>query len=262
MNKINIVLLGMVFLCQACAQSGEAKKEGIELSGTTIKERIKVPNGFYRQKTDERSFGHYLQNLKLLPDGAKVIYFNGIRKPNQKHHVAVIEMDVGTRDLQQCADAIMRLYAEFRFSKKNYDKIAFNFVSDGKPRYYLDYAKNDTSYKVFRKYMNYVFSYANTRSLYYQLKKVEDIRNMETGDVFIQTGNPYGHAVIVVDMAYNPDTGEKIFLLAQSYMPAQSIHVLANHGNKQLSPWYKMDEDEINTPEWTFNKEDLRRFKK
>ena len=45
---------------------------------------------------------------------------------------------------------------------------------------------------------------------------------MQIGDVLIQGGSP-GHAVIVVDMAENPATGEKLYLLAQSYMPAQDI---------------------------------------
>jgi hypothetical protein len=78
--------------------------------------------------------------------------------------------------------------------------------------------------------------------------------------VFIQKKNPYGHAVIVVDMAENNE-GSKIYLLAQSYMPAQSIHILKNMGDSGLSPWYKISADnEIITPEWTFLKGDLRRF--
>ena len=52
------------------------------------------------------------------------------------------------------------------------------------------------------------------------------IENIEIGDVFIQGGFP-GHAIIVVDLAEN-EVGEKCFLVAQSYMPAQEIHVLKN----------------------------------
>jgi hypothetical protein len=91
------------------------------------------------------------------------------------------------------------------------------------------------------------------------MKKVA-VEDMQIGDVFIQEGNPYGHAVIVVDMAKNHDTGEKIFMVAQSFMPAQSIHILKNT-NKNDSPWYPLNFGEkLRLPSWTFNKNDLRRF--
>jgi hypothetical protein len=56
--------------------------------------------------------------------------------------------------------------------------------------------------------------------------------------------------------------GKKVYLLAQSYMPAQEIHVLRNFNNSQLSPWYELREGggEIRTPEWDFTSRDLKRF--
>jgi len=57
------------------------------------------------------------------------------------------------------------------------------------------------------------------------------------------------------------NAGNKIFLLAQSYMPAQDIHVLNNPSNKNLSPWYEAnDETIIETPEYTFTKDELKRW--
>ena len=97
-----------------------------------------------------------------------------------------------------------------------------------------------------------------TASLSKQLR-TQDIINVEQGDVLIRGGFP-GHAVIVMDIAIN-DTGNKIFLLAQSYMPAQDIHVLNNPSNKNLSPWYEVnDETIIETPEYTFTKYELKRW--
>jgi hypothetical protein len=50
-----------------------------------------------------------------------------------------------------------------------------------------------------------------------------------------------------------------VFLLAQGYMPAQSVHVLKNPAS--ASPWYALDFGaELRTPEWTFRRTDLRRF--
>jgi len=83
---------------------------------------------------------------------------------------------------------------------------------------------------------------------------------MEIGDVFIVGGSP-GHAIIVVDAAAN-EMGDKIFLLAQSYMPAQQTHILLNPSDKEISPWYRLrDGEQLITPEWTFAWDDLRRFK-
>lgn len=53
---------------------------------------------------------------------------------------------------------------------------------------------------------------------------------------------------------------QKMFLLAQSYMPAQEIQLLKNPSNSN-SPWYSISDNGIlNTPEWTFNNGDLKQF--
>jgi len=221
---------------------------------------IPVPAGFERINYEPESFGFYLRNFDLDSDNT-VYYYNGDKKYSQTYHFAVMEMDIGSRDLQQCADAVMRLRAEYLYGQKQYDKIHFNFLSDGKPRYYVDYAGNDRSYSKFRKYMDYIFSYANTASLKKEMENIP-FGEMQIGDVFIQIGSPYGHSVIVVDMAQNPKTGEIIFMLAQSFMPAQSIHVLRNFNDSSISPWYSLNfGDYLSLPEWTFSSEDLHRFK-
>jgi hypothetical protein len=67
--------------------------------------------------------------------------------------------------------------------------------------------------------------------------------------------------VLVADMAENAATGEKHFLLVQSYMPAQEMHVLKNPKSEDGSPWYKTDfGDQLVTPEWLFPRTALRRW--
>jgi hypothetical protein len=61
-------------------------------------------------------------------------------------------------------------------------------------------------------------------------------------------------------MAQNPATGQQVYLLAQSYMPAQEIQLLINPNNASISPWYELKNETIETPEWTFEPVDLRRF--
>jgi hypothetical protein len=66
--------------------------------------------------------------------------------------------------------------------------------------------------------------------------------------------------VLVLDVATNAQ-GKKLFLLGQSYMPAQEFHVLKNPNNPRLSPWYEADfAGQLVTPEWIFEKSELRQF--
>lgn len=249
------------------------KKEKQNENGLTIEDRFVPKDGFRRIEIDENSFENYLRQLPLKPSGSPVFYFDGREKYRQDVHAAVIDLDVGKRDLQQCADAIMRLRAEYLFAQKNYVDIHFNFVSGFNAEYvkwrkgnrikvngntvsWTPTQRESESYESFRKYLDMVFSYAGTLSLAKELTKVS-INEMQIGDVFIQGGSP-GHAVIVIDMAVNERTKEKQFLLAQSYMPAQDIHVLKN---PEGGVWYDLNfGNELNTPEWNFSKNDLKRF--
>lgn len=244
-------------------------------SGTTIEERFSVPSGFERIAVQEGSFEEYLRQLPLKPHGTEVKYYDGRIKPREVHE-AVIDIDVGDRDLQQCADAVMRLRAEYLYRNGLYDKIHFNFTNGFRADYnkwvqgYRISVNNNTvswvkrtgystDYASFRSYMDMVFAYAGTLSLSREMQPVS-IEEMKIGDVFIKGGSP-GHCVIVVDMAENKDSGEKLFMLAQSYMPAQDIHILKNPESENLSPWYSLDfREQLATPEWIFTKDQLMRF--
>ncbi len=237
---------------------------------------ISVPRGYERVSHTEGAFGRFLSHQKLKKD--KTVYlFDGRKKGNQMAQYAVLDVSVGNRDLQQCADAVMRLRGEYLYEQKAYDKIAFHAVS-GELMRFLDWANGshnllnsnnlsqslkpsaDISYSNFLKYMNFVFAYASTLSLEKELIPLSKISDIQAGDVFIKGGAP-GHAIIVMDVATNKAHGKKIFLLAQSYMPAQDIHILKNGNDNILSPWYSADFGSVlHTPEWDFDKNSLRRF--
>ncbi len=243
--------------------------------GKTIKTRFIPPEGFYRDTLQKKSFQYFLQNFMLKEHNAKVHLYNGNLKNRQDVHEAIFDISVGKRNLQQCADATMRLRAEYLYQNKIYDSIHFNFtngfnaeyskwrsgqrisVKGNKVNWYSGAEKSD-SRKSFDKYLTMAFSYAGTLSLAKEMKKIS-IKKMQIGDIFIQGGSP-GHAVIIVDIASN-NSGESMFLLAQSYMPAQEIHVLKNFSNQNTAPWYRTENLEIlQTPEWNFTKDNLRRF--
>jgi hypothetical protein len=220
---------------------------------------IPTPAGYQRTPTSQNSFGQYLRSVALRTDNDTVFQHDGEPKYRQDVHYAILSFDIGTRDLQQCADACMRLRGEYLYAHERYDEIHFNFLSDNQPRYYRDHADSEHSHESFRKYMDYIYSYANTASLRRELPSVS-VDDMQIGDIFIQQGRPYGHAVTVVDMAEN-DEGKKIFMIAQSYMPAQDIHILKNFNDTNISPWYSVDfGDSLITPQWDFYATDLKRF--
>lgn len=247
----------------------------IDTSGTIIQSRFNPPTGYMRTDSDSNSFAFFLSNSALKPHSTSVRLFDGKLKPNQQAHAAILDISVGKRDLQQCADAVMRLRAEYLFSQKRFSDIHFRFVSGFDCRYeewrkgnrvkvegnkvrWVNSNTRDTSYASFMKYMETVFNYASTLSLEKELASVNSAE-VQIGDVLIQGGSP-GHAVIVVDMVQN-EAGKKLVLLAQSYMPAQDIHVLKNPMNKKLSPWFDLGQmPKIYTPEWTFETNQLKRF--
>ena len=217
----------------------------------TINE-IPLPAEFYRSKDGDGVFSKWLLHLSLKRN--KTVYlFNGKAKLNQAAQFAILEISVGNKDLQQCADAVMRLRAEYLFAIKKFEVIYFT-DNEGKGYQFKPPFTSDHLHQ----YLQGVFGMCGTASLSKQLKRIS-MNEMQPGDVMIRGGFP-GHAVMVMDVATN-HSGEKIYLLAQSYMPAQDIHLLINPTDKVLSPWYRVSEDEvIRTPEYHFRKEDLKRW--
>ena len=239
----------------------------------TIETRFAPPSGFVRAHADQQSFAAWLRGLPLKPKEATVMLFNGMPKSRQDVHAAVVDIDTGTKDLQQCADAIMRLRAEWLLGTGRQKQISFAVTSgrqagwqryldgerpDADAKIWKKTAKRDDSYGNFRNYMNFVFAYAGTASLEKELTPV-DPSQIEIGDVFIKGGFP-GHAVIVADVVEHSITRAKRFLLIQSFMPAQDMHVLKNFANSDGSPWYAASGGDLVTPEWTFAKGSLRRW--
>jgi hypothetical protein len=243
----------------------------IDAEGDTLKERFLLPDGYIRVESKDGSFAAYLQNLPLKPDGTRVKYFDG-REKNRDVYMAVVDYPLGDRDLQQCADAVMRLRAEYLYAASQQDKINFNFVNGFAAEFskwasgygisvnnnnvsWIRNTRNDSSYESFQRYLDIVYAYSSTLSLEKELIP-KDITEIAIGDVFIIGGSP-GHCVIVADMAVNENSGEKIFLLAQSYMPAQDIQILK--GTEEGSPWYSASiSDKLLTPEWTFDQTQLK----
>lgn len=225
--------------------------------------RFEPPKGFTRTAAPPESFASFLRELPLLAGNPDVLLFNGTAKRYQRGHLAVVDIDVGRNDLQQCADAVMRLIAEHRYARK--EPVCFTATSgdpmpwerwrrgervapNPKKLEWTPHVAADGSHQSFRGYLDFVFTFAGTLSLSRDLTAVADSEPVQAGDVFIVGGSP-GHAVLVVDVVSDA-AGQQRFMLVQSYMPAQQIHVLTG----QDGPWYALPPlgEPLRTPEWTF----------
>lgn len=245
--------------------------------GMTVLARFRPPGGFWRSAAPPDSFAGYLRTLPLKAPGAEVRLFDGRIKANRGVHAAVVDLPIGRRNLHQCADALIRLRAEFLFSHRRFDEIRFRFTS-GFPAEYGRWRRGERivvrgdearwvqggaagdGRRSFWRYLETVFAYAGTASLSRELRSTPG-DDPEIGDIYIQGGHP-GHAVIVVDKAVAAGGGRAVFLLAQSYMPAQELQVLNNPGDAGLSPWYAAGfGDTLETPEWIFFSSDLMKFR-
>jgi hypothetical protein len=242
------------FACNNNANSETAKNaivpQNVQTENATFIKNIPLPDGYSSIENGDDSFATWLQNVGLKKDNT-VYKFDGTPKYNQDAQYAVLDISIGTRDLQQCADAVMRLRAEYLFAQGRFDEITFTDNENIDYKFKAPFTKEN-----FAKYLNTVFGMCGSASLAKQLKPASSMNEIAAGNVIIRGGFP-GHAVIVMDVAQNA-AGKKIYLLAQSYMPAQDIHVLKNPMDENLSPWYEVnDNDIIQTPEYTFRKTEL-----
>jgi hypothetical protein len=221
------------------------------------------PAGYTRVAVEPGSFGAWLRGLPLRPAGSPVRDFRGgeVLAGDDSRLAAVAELDIGTANLQQCADSIIRLHAEWLWVHGQKDRIAYRFTSGDLaawPRYaagerakisgskvkWARSAAADSSRASFRSYLDLVFTYAGTLSLQ-ELKQRPSREDARPGDFFVLGGSP-GHAVLVLDMAVNP-AGERVALLGQGFIPAQDFQVLSPG---QDGPWFSLEADAVATPFW------------
>lgn len=253
----------------------QAPYEYFDTQGMTLESRIHVPEGYERTSTEAGSLTEFLRTYPLKVHDSPVLLYDGSEKWNQDAHVAVFQLPIEERDLQQCADSVMRVYAEYYFQTEQYEKIRFHFTNgffaeygkwrdgyrisvEGNNVSWVKSASYDDSYETFVKFMRMVFTYAGTLSMEQESTQIS-VKEARVGDVILKGGSP-GHVVMIVDMCEN-EQGEKAFLLAQGYMPAQEFHVLKNPAHEE-NPWYYEAEltERIRTPEYGFEEGCLKRL--
>lgn len=280
--NLNFLLIFLLLSCNGIENkftniTDKESSAAINPTGEKLINRIAAPAGYTWETAMPNSFAAFLQNIPLKQAGSPVLDYTGTPISNQYDHIAIINYDVGTKNLQQCADAAIRLRAEYLYQQKRFDEIGFHFTSgdyfswndyangdrpviNGNTVSFSNIAATDNSYSSFRKYLDVVYNYAGTISVNKETTPVLSNAAISSGDIIITPGSP-GHAVMIVGCAKDKHN-KKVYLLAEGYMPAQSIHVLKNPFESGISPWYHLDLNEapIQTARYTFNDANVRRF--
>jgi len=224
------------------------------------------PKGFVREKLSDKSFEAFLRGLPLRPAGTPVLsYAHGLlHKGDDPRIGAVAELDVSPVDIQQCADSVIRLHAEWKWSEGDKSSIAYHFLSgdlakwpafaggsrpiiEGNKVRWAQNGKAASDHVAFRKYLDLVFNYASTISVDKMSSVPVERDNIRAGDFFILPGGP-GHAILMLDIVKN-QSGKRMALLGQGYMPAQDFQVLRDHSGTG-SVWFSLDGDNVDTPFW------------
>lgn len=249
----------------------------INEEGVSVLSRVEVLDNFIRAKTTTGSFSHYVQNYSLKPSGEEVINYDGNPYWYQAGHVGILDVPVPSNGLQQCADALIRIRAEYLWQQNLKDKIGFKFTSG----HYCSWSKYAQGYRPtingnkvtfskketpntskdnFYNYLNLIYTYAGTYSLAEELSEIKELSNVNIGDILVYPGFP-GHVMMIADIIEN-QKGERRFLFFQGNTPAQSVHIIKNNNNTDESPWYDLKGlTSLETPIYTFSSFKIVRFK-
>lgn len=234
------------------------------------------PEGFTRVQAADDSYASWLRGLPVRTDRKSVLSYTG--SPIAAPSAGVVLLDIGRRNLQQCADSVIRLHAEYHWQRGNADALGYHFTNGDLStwkkwrrgeRFKVSGAKvkrvrgraTKITHAAFRGYLDHTFRYAGTRSLHRDSDEIKG--DLMPGDFFVEGGGP-GHAVILLDVAVHPD-GRRVALVGQGFLPAQEFHVLTDRGGHVVNGvWFLLpgEGEVLDTPSWRpFDRAAARRFK-
>jgi hypothetical protein len=221
----------------------------------SLETRFPTPPGYTRVKVEPGSFAEWLRTLPMAPEGTPAKTFDGREAmPADDDYLAgVVAIDIGSSDLQQSSDVIVRLHAEYLWSRGERDKISYlsatklnmplsrwekgqRLIPNGATVFWAVKGKPaEVSHAEFRKYLDAIFNWANSTSLSPRSTQVADPKQLVAGDFFLQSESP-NHVAVVLDIAEKP-SGERVALLGQARNPTESIHVVRPG---KATPWFSV----------------------
>ncbi len=229
----------------------------------TLEESFEPPAGYSRKALPAESFSSFLRQLPLRAEGSPVNTYERklLLEGGDPRIAAVAELDLSYADIQQCADSVIRLHAEWRWSQNTAESVGYHFLSgdyakwsryregqrpkvDGAKVVWVGGLALKNDHASYRKYLDMVFNYASTISLAGKSSQAVERSDVRAGDFFILPGGP-GHVILILDLAENPE-GKRMALLGQGYMPAQDFQVLRG----ESGGWFDLQGDSVDTPFW------------
>ena len=224
----------------------------IDAAGGTIGTRFTLPEGFVRVQAAPNSFAAFVRGLALEPHGTLPEFYDGTPK-TAKDYEGVLVTTMQKRNMFQSAQAMYRLQAMYLFSQGRYAEMKVTFMNgfvfgydrwrggeslgvSGNSVYWKSGGTAQTSSVTLESYLDQVNTFCNATTLRGMLTATTS-EHLTIGDVLYRSATPI-HCMMVVDMAQNPETGERLFLFAQGGTPAQPIQIVRNVAEPTLSPWY------------------------
>ncbi len=241
-----------------------------------LAKRYRPPTGFHRVAVGPQSFAAWLRTLPIRTDRMQVLSYQGL--PLKRPSAGIVAMEVGERDLMQCADSIIRLHAEYLWAHGRQKEAAYRFTSGDETRWQdwvsgeqfriegnqvkrIQGAPRPSTHANYRRWLDLVFTYAGTMSLARDAAAPAVESLVEAGEFYVEAGSP-GHAVMVLDVVTNSE-GVRLGLLGQGFMPAEDIHVLRSPVALD-GVWFRLPEqagEALPTPSWRpFSAQSRRRL--
>lgn len=218
---------------------------------SALRQRFVDPQGYQRIAVNPETLGEWLRFLPVAAPGTVVADINGKAAvvTLAGFVAAVVAIDMHAED---SADALLRLHAEWRFSKG--DRATINYASNSGrlmpfsrwiagerivlKRQDWDWAVKATplanpTYTDLRNFLDAAYQWTDPRALAIQ-GKVLDSSDVAPGDYFVHAGKD-STLVIVLDVAKNA-AGEPALLLGHVAAPHQNMYVMRASNE---SAWFK-----------------------
>jgi len=268
--------VGAVPRCASCPMSrANYPWLPVDMDYEPLARRIPMPRGYHEVAVRPGSFGEWLRYIAVAPPGTPVRDVGGKRlRMASRYAKAVLAID--PREMQECADVVIRLRAEYLRQAGEPDKLVFPLTSGGsiswprwiageRPRLAGDRivfgrtSERGDSREQFDDFLTSAFTWCGTISLARDGRSVSP-EDIQPGD-FVSRPSPgsTGHAMLIADVVED-DAGHHLALMVQGAMPAQTPHVALGH---VLGAWVVVDPaGALEVPGWRpFEWTLLRRFR-
>ncbi len=236
------------------------------------------PLGYRRVAVEAGSFAEYVRHLAVLPDTASVRYYDGRQVQQWPGSPRVIDMPFLFRtDVEQCADMALRLVSEYFWETGKADSLAFRLQNGQEiswrewsvgrrlrydaesDRHVVSQDAADSSRTAFEEFLYYLFHWTGSVALKRDLRRIA-ASELQPGDLIVQnTSGAMGHVSVILDAAVNDD-GERLYLIANGWTPAQSMFIRQPQAGEGSDGWFTLAGYERHLQGYRFGPFELRRF--